>query len=410
MSQHLHLLNCVANTKSVSSPLVKSHTLDQYVQHINAKKTLSPKSLKTVLVYFICEADLPLSITKSTAFRALLELCNPAVTNILVLRASLTAHLTNFYFYHKESIRDYLLSNEINVSFTKDAWTSPNITAYLAVTAHYIDTELKLISIIIGLTEIKGNHLGASLATQFMNVLHQYNLDQKIICITTNNASVNNRMAQEIKAICPRFCSKANAVGCMAHTIHLAARNGLKALGTNSGDSINSTNEDNFNPISISSLVDPPDGLHLQYNSIISKISRLASYLYHSPQRQNKVVTTVNLIYEKNKPGNAKTLLSQVPTQWNSTYGMLKQALQEKDACNHFCTPEDLACYWLSPLEWQKAKVMVQFLEPLYKATLLICGSTYPTINQELPLYILLIKAIRQVSEQYDVAPMEPAA
>ncbi|MBW0464945.1 hypothetical protein O181_004660 [Austropuccinia psidii MF-1] len=53
---------------------------------------------------------------------------------------------------------------------------------------------------------------------------------------------------------------------------------------------------------------------------------------------------------------------------------------------------------------------MVQFSEPLYKATLLICGSTYPTINQELPLYILLIEAIRQVSEQYDVTPIEPAA
>ncbi|MBW0538824.1 hypothetical protein O181_078539 [Austropuccinia psidii MF-1] len=89
---------------------------------------------------------------------------------------------------------------------------------------------------------------------------------------------------------------------------------------------------------------------------------------------------------------------------------MLTRALQLKYAYNHFCTPEALACYRLSPLEWQKAKVMVQFLEPLYKATLLICGSTYPTINQALPLYILLIKAIRQVSEQYDVAPIEPAA
>ena len=128
-----------------------------------------------------------------------------------------------------------------------------------------------------------------------MNVLHQYNLDQKIICITTNNASVNNRMAQEIEAICPRFCSKANAVGCMAHTIHLAARDGLKALGTNSGDSITSTDEDNLNPMSISSLVDPPDGLHLQYNSIISKISCLASYLCHSPQQRDKFITTVNL-------------------------------------------------------------------------------------------------------------------
>ncbi|MBW0569659.1 hypothetical protein O181_109374 [Austropuccinia psidii MF-1] len=183
----------------------------------------------------------------------------------------------------------------------------------------------------------------------------------------------------------------------MAHTIHLAAHDGLKALGTNSGNSITSTDEDSFNPMSISSLIDPPDGLHLQYNSIISKISRLASYLRHSPQQRDKFATAVNLVYKSNKPGNANTLLSQVPTRWNSTYEMLNQALQLKDAYNHFCTPEALACYRLSPLKWQKAKVMVQFLEPLYEATLLICGSTYPTINQALPLYILLIKEIRQV-------------
>ncbi|MBW0464295.1 hypothetical protein O181_004010 [Austropuccinia psidii MF-1] len=300
--------------------------------------------------------------------------------------------------------------NDINVSFTADAWKSPNITAYLAVTAHYIDTDFELISIIIGLTEIEGNHSGVSLAMQFMNVLHQYNLDQKIVCITTNNASVNNWMAQEIKAICSRFFSKANAVGFMAHMIHLAAHDGLKALGTSSGDSISSTDEDNCNPMSISSLVDPPDGLHLQYNSIISKISLLASYVCHSTQQQDKFITTVNLVYENNNPGNANTLLSQVLTQWNSAYEMLNQALQLKDAYDHFCTPEALACYWLSPLEWQKAKVMTQFLEPLYKATLLICGSTYPMINQESPLYILLIKSVRQISEQYDVAPIEPAA
>ncbi|MBW0581433.1 hypothetical protein O181_121148 [Austropuccinia psidii MF-1] len=109
----------------------------------------------------------------------------------------------------------------------------------------------------------------------------------------------------------------------MAHTIHLADHDGLKALGTNSGHSITSTDEDNFNPIEISSLVDPPDGLHLQYSSIISKISLLASYLRHSPQQQDKFVTTVNLVYKNNKPGNANTLLSQVPTRWNSTYEML---------------------------------------------------------------------------------------
>ncbi|MBW0518824.1 hypothetical protein O181_058539 [Austropuccinia psidii MF-1] len=360
------------------------------------QQVLSPSSLKMALVYFICDANLPLSITNSPAFQALLELCNPAVTNILVCQASLTPHLTNIYFYHQESICNYLLSNKLDVFFTTDAWTSPNITSYMAITAHYIDTDFKLTSIIIGLSKIEGDHSGASLA-----IIHRYDLEQKIICITTDNTSVNNKMAQEIEETCPRFFAKDNMVGCMAHTIHLAEHNGLKALGIKHPNTNNQVDNNNENPISISSLVDPPDGLNLQYNSIIGKIILLASYLCHSPQRHKKFITTVNLVYNSKKPTNAIKLDSQVSTRWNSTYKMLNFPLVLNDAYNHFCTPDSLASFQLSTLEWQKAKVMVHFLQPLYEETLLICGSSYTKINQLLPLYTLLIEDIGQ--EQHEI-------
>ncbi|MBW0461594.1 hypothetical protein O181_001309 [Austropuccinia psidii MF-1] len=64
---------------------------------------------------------------------------------------------------------------------------------------------------------------------------------------------------------------------------------------------------------------------------------------------------------------------------------------------------------WLTPLEWEKVVVSINFLLPSYEATLIICKEKYPTINQALPLYILLIKRIQQESQQYDVAPIEPA-
>ncbi|MBW0518823.1 hypothetical protein O181_058538 [Austropuccinia psidii MF-1] len=81
------------------------------------QQVLSPSSLKTELVYFICDANLPLSIDKSPAFQALLELCTPAVTKI------------------------------------------PNMTAYLAFTAHYIDTDFKRTSINLRLAKIEGEEI-----------------------------------------------------------------------------------------------------------------------------------------------------------------------------------------------------------------------------------------------------------
>ncbi|MBW0509010.1 hypothetical protein O181_048725 [Austropuccinia psidii MF-1] len=130
-----------------------------------------------------------------------------------------------------------------------------------------------------------GEHGGSSLANNFMNILRQYDLEQKPTCITTENASVNNCMEMEIAIMRPTFQPETHAIGCMAHILHLEAWDGLNALSINNAPSIDSENEINKNCMAISNITDPPDGLNLDYNSIISQISQLASYLWDSPHR-----------------------------------------------------------------------------------------------------------------------------
>ncbi|MBW0509366.1 hypothetical protein O181_049081 [Austropuccinia psidii MF-1] len=345
------------------------------------------QTLKTALVYFISETDLPISITESKSFQALLELCNPNIAHIMVRRTALTAHLSNIYFYHQEHIRKILTTNQYPLSLTTDTWTSPNVTAYMAVTGHFIDANFNLISVLFGLSEIEGDHSGASLANRFLNIIQRYNISNQIVCITSDNASVNNRMCHEIQAMCPSFSASTQSIGCMAHTIHLAARDGLNAL-SQGPTSLPESEVDDLRPMAISNLVDPPDGQKINYNSIISRISRLASYLNHSPQRRERFVTTVKLVYDENGPKNATSLLSNVCTRWNSTYDMLVRALSLKEAYDQFCSSPQTQSYRLNKIEWEK----------------------YPTINHALPLYILLIKRIDQACQQYDMAPIEPAA
>ncbi|MBW0509011.1 hypothetical protein O181_048726 [Austropuccinia psidii MF-1] len=110
----------------------------------------------------------------------------------------------------------------------------------------------------------------------------------------------------------------------------------------------------------------------------------------------------VNLIYDSSKSTDATMLLSHVYTRWNSTYDMLEHALSLKEAYNHYCGPPNMEHYQLTSLEWEKAKVMVNFLQPLNKTTLIICGSSYPTLNQALPLYLILVKQINQVGNSHN--------
>ncbi|MBW0494260.1 hypothetical protein O181_033975 [Austropuccinia psidii MF-1] len=204
-------------------------------------------------------------------------------------------------------------------------------------------------------------------------------------------------MVITIETKIPTFCVKNHSVGCIAHTLNLAAHNGLNALGISNSQPDQPSTIHDPNPILISNILDLPDGVSLQYDSIISRIAQLASYLHQSPQRREKFIAMVNLIYDDKTSTNATTLLSHVCTRWNLTYDLLKQALSLCEAYNQFCSPDNFQQYWLSPLEWDKVKVMVAFLQPLYEATVIVCASSYPTINQALPLYLLLIKKIFQV-------------
>ncbi|MBW0564091.1 hypothetical protein O181_103806 [Austropuccinia psidii MF-1] len=329
------------------------------------------------------------------------------------------------FYFHQEHIYKIIIKSSTFVSFTTDLWTSPNMKAFMEIISHLIDSDYKLKSVHLGLTKIEaeffsspfvpvaedlihaGDHSGISLANYFKIILHHYELEIFLICITTNNASANHCMVQEIKCLIPSFSASNHEIGCMVHTIHLATCNGLNALAQSGPlPSNQEAGGNNSGPMAISNLVDEPDGQNTLYNSIIDCLSKLASYIRQSPQRGKKCIRTVNLIYEEGQTTKATTLLTNVCTCWNLTYNMLEQLLSLEDACIQFCSTDKVQAYHLTQLKWEKVSAMVNFLQPLYRATHIICGSSYPTINEMLPLYILLIKQI----QQYYVTPIKISA
>ncbi|MBW0570966.1 hypothetical protein O181_110681, partial [Austropuccinia psidii MF-1] len=132
-----------------------------------------------------------------------------------------------------------------------------------------------------------------------MKTLKRFKLEQHIMCITNDNASSNNCMAQKLEEKSGSFNSAMQHIGCMAHVIHLGTRDGLNTLSLDSSSPDNNIPPDDWinNHMSMETLADSPDGMHLSYNTIISQIFRLASYLNQSPQWRDKFITTVHLVY-----------------------------------------------------------------------------------------------------------------
>ncbi|KAI7956344.1 hypothetical protein MJO29_007743 [Puccinia striiformis f. sp. tritici] len=82
-----------------------------------------------------------------------------------------------------------------------------------------------------------------------------------------------------------------------------------------------------------------------------------------------------------------------VSTRWNSTFLMFQRALLLEKSYTHFCQQnQDVAGFNLLPAEWNQARIIMKFLEPLSEATELLCVSKYPTLNNALPVYIVLIQ------------------
>ncbi|MBW0508911.1 hypothetical protein O181_048626 [Austropuccinia psidii MF-1] len=93
-----------------------------------------------------------------------------------------------------------------------------------------------------------------------------------MMCITNDNASINNKMVQEMEIISPTFKAETHAICCMAHIIHLAAPDWLNALGhgVSADIEVNQQYADLISPMAISNLIKPPDGQNMRYDSIIS--------------------------------------------------------------------------------------------------------------------------------------------
>ncbi|KNZ58517.1 uncharacterized protein VP01_1916g4 [Puccinia sorghi] len=87
-----------------------------------------------------------------------------------------------------------------------------------------------------------------------------------------------------------------------------------------------------------------------------------------------------------------RCLKMDVTTRWNSTYEMFWQALMLQKSCTHLCQQNlEASAYILSPAEWNHTQGIMKLLEPHSEATNVLCASKYPTLNNVLLVYIVLL-------------------
>lgn len=66
------------------------------------------------------------------------------------------------------------------VSLTFDGWTSKIMTAYLAITAHYITADWELKSDLLSFQELEGSHSGENIGDVLFNTVVKHGLANKV--------------------------------------------------------------------------------------------------------------------------------------------------------------------------------------------------------------------------------------
>ena len=98
----------------------------------------------------------------------------------------------------------------------------------MAVTGYFIDTDWNYRELLLGFEPLSGTHSGVNFSAVLLQLLQKYNLTDRVLTITTDNASNNNTLVASIQETVQSLNLGDNTaivrVPCMAHVIQLSLK------------------------------------------------------------------------------------------------------------------------------------------------------------------------------------------
>ena len=213
----------------------------------------------------------------------------------------------------------FLEKSTQRISLTTNTSTSIENINYMCLIAHFIDDDWQYHKRILNFHQVL-NHKGETIGKLVESLLLSWGID-KIFTLTVDNVASNSGTVTYLNRITKEW--GASILGgefihmrCCAHIVNLIVMEGLK-------------------------------GLH---ESIV-KVCNTVRYVKSSPSRYDKFKAWV----EKVKIASKGCVYLDVPTRWNSTYMMLKNAEKFQRAFERlFVNDAQYICYFLDDVSGKK--------------------------------------------------------
>ncbi|GJX25933.1 zinc finger BED domain-containing protein RICESLEEPER 2-like protein [Tanacetum coccineum] len=220
-----------------------------------------------------------------------------------VSRSTLKRDAMKLWLAAKQEIIDSFGNINAYVNLTMDAWSAPHGVpdSYMCVTAHWIEPDTwQMMKRVISFEEFPSPHTGGALFKMLIKVLTNFNLEDKVMSITLDNASNNTSAMDKLKLkYDPPMGGRFYHSRCVAHIINLVVQAGLE--------------------------VPAIDAIRESFKTMLKDIFKSSA---RTRQRYVKICK------DAEKPCLRPNW--DVPTRWNSTYHMFLSGLKQQTTLGYF--------------------------------------------------------------------------
>ncbi|CAB4377208.1 unnamed protein product [Rhizophagus irregularis] len=299
-------------------------------------------------------------VVENDDFIAFITILDPRYK--LPSRQTVSIKIQEIYESQCKILKTYFSKLSSKVTITTDVWTACTNQAYMSVTLHWIDDEWKMYCILLDLVSLYERHTGVTLANTMYTIINDFGLGEKIIAITTDNASNMNVFGQNFTQLLSDNHGNvlSRRVRCAAHILNLVVRDGLDAVG----------------------------------KSII-KAQKFAIAI-----RSSQVLfEELKKIFElKQRPFLVPEI--DVSTRWNSTYIMIEK-LRKICELTDILVASNPLLKDISPNDedWKELDSLVTLLEPVYQATNLLSALNHPTFGDLRTVFLVIANVINEAQK-----------
>ncbi|KAL0217092.1 hypothetical protein RCL1_007575 [Eukaryota sp. TZLM3-RCL] len=291
-----------------------------------------PKNPRRPLIKLFINNFLSFNLVDDIDFRTYLLSLNPSAE--LISRNTLKKEIINTFTLLKEELKTMLKNKKSKLNLTMDGWTSNTGSHFMGVTAHFLD-QFEMKTYVLGFFHLKEKHTGENIAAGIKQLMSDLEITNKVLSITVDNAR-NMKRAMEIlrEDGLIKFWRR-----CNAHVLNLIVQEGMTV----------------YNRDENSQVID---------NSV-ERAREFAKKLHTSSTVLEKFRSLLSLEDIDRK----KTIPSDVPHRWNSTFLLLTEYMQLQTTVERVMIGDESLEY-LKIGDYYEINNLLELLSPFYKITL----------------------------------------